>query len=258
MTTRRRSKVDGLDPQQHLRYAEVYEIDAPQDVEDATNAEPIEITITGHGYATGDKIKIEGVEGNTAANGCWTITVLDSDTFELEGSEGNGAYTEGGTANYQQPVRVKLLKWDSTTPCGGFTPFGADFRIGEYEDADTVNSADRIWITYRRDARRWVIAAGASSEVHVVAITTAIAAPTWDPETRKRTPTSVTAYLWIPHEDGDGTETLDEERTITFKSHLKVTVDAPATGKFKAGLVSDGKLLQVQCDEEDLPEDWDP
>ena len=38
---------------------------------------------------------IESVLGNTAANGIWTITKLTADTFSLNGSIGNDAYTSG-------------------------------------------------------------------------------------------------------------------------------------------------------------------
>lgn len=65
----------------------------------ATNASPIEITATGHGFLTGQSIAIHSVGGNTAANGTWTITVTGVNTFTLDGSTGNGAYTPAtGTA----------------------------------------------------------------------------------------------------------------------------------------------------------------
>jgi hypothetical protein len=64
----------------------------------ATNAAPIVLTIASHGYVTGDQVLVAGVLGNTAANGDWTITVLTANTFSLNGSIGNGAYTSGGTA----------------------------------------------------------------------------------------------------------------------------------------------------------------
>lgn len=62
----------------------------------ATNAAPIVITSTGHGFATGDRVAIGAVGGNTAANGNHTITVIDVNTFSLDGSTGNGVYTSGG------------------------------------------------------------------------------------------------------------------------------------------------------------------
>jgi hypothetical protein len=63
----------------------------------ATNASPISITSNGHARITGDQVQITGVLGNTAANGTWTVTVTGTNTFTLNGSTGNGAYTSGGT-----------------------------------------------------------------------------------------------------------------------------------------------------------------
>ena len=66
-------------------------------ITDATNAAPIVVTITAHGLATSDRVTIASVGGNTAANGDWVITKIDANTFSLNGSTGNGAYTSGGT-----------------------------------------------------------------------------------------------------------------------------------------------------------------
>lgn len=63
----------------------------------ATNASPIVITSAAHGLNTGTRITVASVGGNTAANGTFTITRVDADTFSLDGSTGNGAYTSGGT-----------------------------------------------------------------------------------------------------------------------------------------------------------------
>lgn len=59
----------------------------------ATNATPIVCTSANHGRTTGDTLFISGVTGNTAANGTWVITVLTANTFSLDTSVGNGAYT---------------------------------------------------------------------------------------------------------------------------------------------------------------------
>jgi hypothetical protein len=74
----------------------------------ATNATPIAITITGHGYSTGDTVVVTGVVGNTAANGTWEITVTDANTFTLDNSAGNGARTSGGTVRLRNNTRVML------------------------------------------------------------------------------------------------------------------------------------------------------
>lgn len=61
-------------------------------VQAASNANPIIITSTGHGLASGDVVRISNVNGNTAANGIRTITVLDPNRFQLNGVAGNGTF----------------------------------------------------------------------------------------------------------------------------------------------------------------------
>jgi hypothetical protein len=64
----------------------------------ATNASPIVITATAHGYTTNDLVIIASVGGNTNANNTWQISAVTTNTFSLLGSTGNSAYTSGGTA----------------------------------------------------------------------------------------------------------------------------------------------------------------
>ncbi len=69
----------------------------------ATNATPIVITATAHGYNSNDEVVIAAVGGNTAANGRFKITVTDADHFSLQtlagvSVAGNGAYTSGGSS----------------------------------------------------------------------------------------------------------------------------------------------------------------
>lgn len=54
-------------------------------------------TSTPHGLTTGDTVFITSVAGVTAANGAWTVTVVDSTKFTLDGSTFSGSYTSGGT-----------------------------------------------------------------------------------------------------------------------------------------------------------------
>ncbi len=61
-------------------------------VHDATNATPIVVQSVGHTLFTGAQVSISGATGNTAANGNWTVTVVDDDHFSLNGSIGNGVY----------------------------------------------------------------------------------------------------------------------------------------------------------------------
>jgi hypothetical protein len=63
----------------------------------ASNTTPIVITSSSHGLSDGTTVTVEGVGGNTAANGTFTVANATTDTFELEGSAGNGSYTSGGS-----------------------------------------------------------------------------------------------------------------------------------------------------------------
>jgi hypothetical protein len=68
---------------------------ASRPITGATNTSPIKITITGANFTNGDSIFIDNVRGNVAANGLWTIAGVSGQTFTLNGSHGNGAYTTG-------------------------------------------------------------------------------------------------------------------------------------------------------------------
>ena len=62
----------------------------------ATNASPIAITTgAAHGLTTGDSVTIQLVEGNTATNGTWIVTVTGGTNFTLDTSTGNGTYATG-------------------------------------------------------------------------------------------------------------------------------------------------------------------
>jgi hypothetical protein len=70
----------------------------------ATNATPIVVTATSHGFTNGDLVFIDAVAGNLAANGLWKIANQAANTFELTNpvsggnAVGSAAYTSGGYA----------------------------------------------------------------------------------------------------------------------------------------------------------------
>lgn len=68
-------------------------------VSNATNTAPIQITTDSpNSFTNGQLVTISGVNGNTAANGVFTITVINGSNFTLNGTIGNGTYTNGGLA----------------------------------------------------------------------------------------------------------------------------------------------------------------
>ena len=84
-------------PTTSKRFFRVRTANVPVAITGASNTAPIVITSTAHGLSTGDAISVSGVAGNTAANGVFTITKVDDNSFSLNGATGNAAYTSGGT-----------------------------------------------------------------------------------------------------------------------------------------------------------------
>src|SRR6266498_4004535 len=64
----------------------------------ATPADPIVVTLPGHGFVTGDHVMLGGVTSNRAANGGWVADVVDADHVSLRGSSGNGTGAVTGFA----------------------------------------------------------------------------------------------------------------------------------------------------------------
>lgn len=93
-----------------------------QTITGATNAAPIVIsTSLAHGYSTGDVVLIISAAGNTAANGVFKVTVVNSTSFSLDDSSGNGTWTSGGTIN---PIFCRTIKTASALvkPIASFAP----------------------------------------------------------------------------------------------------------------------------------------
>lgn len=67
----------------------------------STNATPIVLTVTSHGYSNGDIINVWSHNTNTNANNTWKVANVTTNTLELVGSVGNGVGGATGTvANF--------------------------------------------------------------------------------------------------------------------------------------------------------------
>ena len=91
------------------------------DVSGATTASPIAVTAVAHGFATGDKILIQRVNGLHQTNGVHTITVTGVDTFTLDGSQG----ALGGTFSTDNGLGT-AQRWKVTLAGGGAPGFTDD------------------------------------------------------------------------------------------------------------------------------------
>jgi hypothetical protein len=84
-------------------------LQATKSISSSTNATPISVTCTAHGYSTGDTVVITGHTVNTNANGTWEITNTGANTFTLNGSSGNGVGGGTGTVRLRNNSRVTLV-----------------------------------------------------------------------------------------------------------------------------------------------------
>ena len=57
--------------------------------------DPVTVTMTDHGLATGDSVTISGVQGKTNCNGTFTVTRLSANTFTLNSVDDPNAYVSG-------------------------------------------------------------------------------------------------------------------------------------------------------------------
>ena len=108
---------------------------------------PISVgTANPHGLATGNRVVITGVLGNTAANGVWTITVTDATHFTLNGSSGNGTYAGGGSIS-----GGGMAYYDDETMAAAQDALGRTLNVFQAPNDDPTvnNSADTIFLRNR-------------------------------------------------------------------------------------------------------------
>ena len=88
----------------------------------ATQASPVALTVSAHGFETGDFVMITGVGGMTQLNDkLYKIAVVNANTITLDGCNGTafGAYTSGGTATmgrwYASKKAARMAAYTSGT-----------------------------------------------------------------------------------------------------------------------------------------------
>lgn len=105
----------------------------------------IRVTVTTHGYSTGDYVNIQDVVGTTEANGDWQITVIDANTFDLDSSTFTNTYVSGGTASKIVHISTPYLEAD--IPNLQFTNFEGVLYIVHplHEPATLTRTDDLNW-----------------------------------------------------------------------------------------------------------------
>jgi hypothetical protein len=91
----------------------------------------IQLTVTAHGWTTGDRVAAQSVGGVPNATGSWIITSIDANTIDLQGSTFAGTYTSGGIVTNRAGYTGFLALVAPSVARGGLT--GANLH------ADDVN-----------------------------------------------------------------------------------------------------------------------
>lgn len=118
-----------------------------------TQADPGVITITAHGYSTGDEIYIENIEGMTELNNKFYLVVkIGADTFSLTDVDGNAidttaytAYTAGGTADKIYEIDTPYLEADLKQLQFAQKADVMYIAHPDYEPRKLIRSGDASW-----------------------------------------------------------------------------------------------------------------
>ena len=98
-----------------------------------TGGKPVVVTSATHELVSGDVVAVHSVRGARGVNGVWTITVLDDDRFELDGSHGRETY-QAGTGKIDAPPRraqFTITAADNTASGIEITAPGHTLRSGD-------------------------------------------------------------------------------------------------------------------------------
>jgi hypothetical protein len=89
---------------------EIWDSVTPKAITSSTDATPIVMTVSTHGYSTGDVAMIQGHTTNIAANGLCRVTKVTADTFSIQdaysGADIAGTGAGAGASGVVTPVKV--------------------------------------------------------------------------------------------------------------------------------------------------------
>jgi len=102
---------------------------------------------TAHGLSTGDVVEILGPNGSTASQGVWTVTVIDTTHFDLQGSTYATGYTGNGWVYRQAQITGAADGGSGLVRITTSTPHG--FATGQHvhiRDVQGMTSANGTWV----------------------------------------------------------------------------------------------------------------
>lgn len=242
---------------------------------------PQEIAVGGYGAATdtfpavalwaGGVAPSTGVEWGPAA-GSWRLSSSGQGFLVLGGVTGS----EDGTvrvASIAPGADRRIIRGQVVSAAGsGDATFEIDHVVAlasGYDPTGGVSSTtieienihgeswsedETAYAEYNALSAVWEARKKAGGGPRFVAITAGFDGASWNSSTGVKTNETITVYPFVS--SGADTETIDAESPIDVTIGLGVAITV-AEGKFRVGTIIDGVLLNVQCDEWSLVEDWD-
>lgn len=137
---------------EHLRMSVVkdggFVLESTKAITGVALTNPVQVTVVGHGYATGDPVFISGLAGTIELNDqTFTITSTGANTFTLDGVDGTAltAYTSGGTAARVYSISTPYT--ESQLPFLQFTQSADVMTLvhRDHADRDLQRLADDNW-----------------------------------------------------------------------------------------------------------------
>lgn len=148
------------DQYMRVKYRGAYVTEAGTSISAATNANPLVITDTAHGYNNGDWVYVSGIGGMTQLNGLtWIVANKTTNTYQLTDLFGTtvnstafGTYTSGGTAariytvvSPYAAVDLPYLKFTQSANTMNFACYNQQ-TLADYRPYNLVRVGNTNWV----------------------------------------------------------------------------------------------------------------
>ncbi len=177
----------------------LYNAANPRTITSTTDATPIVVTLASHGYSTGDRVTVFGHTTNTNANGTWTVTKVNANTFSLDDSikTGGGAggndgclapeatvisgfgyddisltFDTDGGGDAAMTVKVVASNSETKPDFAAYEPVTSSFdyvQISDGEDGSTIDGDDGFVVATADDNRVFTLNCGVRKWISVIA-----------------------------------------------------------------------------------------
>lgn len=147
-------------------------------IEAASQTNPCVLDVPGHRYKTGAQVYVDGVQGMTDLNGLYYyITVIDSDSFSLNGIDATGftPYSSGGFTSTPQNaiLQVRCISNDTeqSTQVYPYNPSPYQVNLSNQESENGIKKWYKLWINQTARFVQFQVInnqSGAAVQIHAI------------------------------------------------------------------------------------------